>query len=233
MKRKWLWIFLVLAVAFGFYLKRKLTVYREKLGELSFYNDGNIELKIVHIFENLPLHYVGPHFSVACKSAKTAGKPERKQELIEAGWNIMPSSTLLIQEGGPAVTLEILAERAKKIYYVQDGALVIPGRTGIYFSLDDCNSYSNFELLRNLPKEIPVSSTPEFEKCEKEHAEYAAKGIPLAGDCQYYKFVGNGVPIFEEIKVEKPRIYFRVRSNSLNTSLEVESKDSGYSWTVK
>lgn len=234
MKRPWIWVAIVLVIACGFYLRKKLTVYRELLGEVSFYNDGTVELKVVKIFENLPLHYVGPHWSVACKSPKTAHFSEWKYDLIDAGWNRAPYSNYLIEMSNSDGSVEAVAEKAKKAYYFQNNVLIVLSGTGVYFSLDQCNSFVGWDVLRNLPKEIVVGSTPEFEKCERDREDAAKKNFPPAyGDCAYFKFAGSNQPSFDEIVSENGKISFRMSARALEEAVKIESLDSGKTWQVQ
>src|SRR5437867_895653 len=81
-------ITLLIAVGYGY---RIFTIHREKIGEISFYKDANMELKVVLIHENIPFSYVGNSYSVACQSQNTKSsdlndEAEWKSHLIEKGW---------------------------------------------------------------------------------------------------------------------------------------------------
>jgi hypothetical protein len=226
MKRPWIWISIVLVIFFGFYLRKKLTVYRELLGEVTFYKDKDLELKVVKIFENLPLHYVGNHWSVACKSVKTATKPEWKFDLIEAGWNRAPYSTYLIDSGRNDDSIEAVAAAAKKAYYREKDVFIILSGTGIHFSFDLCYSFVGWDALQNFPKEIEVSPTPEYEKCLKQ------TGLKNPQTCDYFNFAQANQPTFDEIVAENGKISFRMTAKALKAPLKITSQDFGKTWQV-
>ncbi len=230
MKRKWIWITLVLLVAIGIYLKKQFSIYYEKVGEVSFYNRESVELKLVRIFENLPLHFVGNTHQVLCKSPRTLGASGHPKYFIEAGWKQIPTSTLIFDRTEKDGALESLAERAKKVYFFQNKALVILTETGIYFSVDQCSSIMNWDTLRNLSKEIKVTPTPEYEKCLKQREENTKKGLANYGTCDYFNFSYPNQPIFDEIVVETGKISFRMTAKALKSPLKIVSMDSGKTW---
>src|SRR3989344_4466612 len=91
-------ILAIIAIVIGYYGYRTFTVHYDKLGELSFYKDANMELKVVLVHENLPFHYVGNSYSIACQSQNTEAPSNDEYEWkfyrIEKGWNMTPQAYL-------------------------------------------------------------------------------------------------------------------------------------------
>jgi hypothetical protein len=222
----------LIAVGYGY---RTFTVRREKLGEISFYKDADLELKIVLIHVNLPFHYVGNSYSVACQSRNTKASEindnaELEYDLIENGWNRTPSAYLGNGIGNNKnLLLHSLADEARKLYLVKDKmTLVILASPYVSISFDGCHAFRSWSLKDNIPANLIVESTPEFEKCLEANKQYQ-----ITRDCSDVKFSGKGQPVFQDIVAnDNGNAVFKVTSSAFKDSktVSVETKDFGKTW---
>ena len=180
-------ILAIIAMIIGYYGWRIFTVHYDKLGELSFYKDVNMELKVVLIHENLPFHYVGNSYSVACQSQTTQAPSndeyEWKFDRIEKGWNAAPQAYLGNGLGNNSnLLLKNLADEAKKLYLVRDkNTLVILANPNVYVSFDGCRTFNNWILKDSISPDLLVESTPEFEKCVEQQKKDKELGLTSYG----------------------------------------------------
>lgn len=232
-------ILAVLLAVIGYYGYRTFTVHYDKLGEISFYKDANMELKVVLIHENLPFHYVGNSYSIACESQYTKtplnDEYEWKSYRIEQGWNMVPQAYLGNGLGNDKNTLlKSLADEAKKLYLVKDkNTLVVLANPNVYVSFDGCRAFSNWVLKDNLPKDIIVESTPEFEKCVEQQKKDKELGSTSYGDCSDLKLTGKGQPVFQDVVAnDNGHATFKVTSSAFkdNRTIKVETNDFGKTW---
>lgn len=237
MKKRY--IFLLLGVGmlgvFWYGYTKYFTSYSAKLGEVSFYKDANMELKVILIHENLPLHYVGNTYSVACTSADTQLSPESKWDKIEVGWKRAPDAFLGNGMGdNPGDILAGLAENAKKMYQVKDTkTLVIVRNPSLSVSFDGCRSFVDFSLANQIPTEITKESTPDFEACLMQHKKNTEMNLPSIGDCSETKFLGENALAFRNIVASNAgKMSFEVTSLVFKGDQVVrfETNDSGKTW---
>ncbi len=237
MKKRYIFLLIsvgVLGAAWYGYTKY-LTSYSTKLGEVSFYKDANMELKVILIHEYLPLHYVGNTYSVACTSASTQSSPESKWYRIEAGWKKTPDAFLGNGMGdNKAIILAGLTENAKKMYQVKDTkTLVIIRNPSLSVSFDGCRSFVDFSLASQIPAEITKESTPDFEACLLQHKNNTAMNLPNTGDCSETKFSGENALTFRNIIASNAgKVSFEVMSLVFkgNQVVRFETNDSGKTW---
>ncbi len=215
-------------------LKPSLT----KIGERTFYKNTDLELKVVLINQNYPFHYVGPGYSVACKSENTGSFPEWKFDLIEAGWNRLPSAFYgSLDENLDRPLLDRLVDRAKELYQVQDNSIVVVnGLTFVSATFDKCKTLVGWNVDSDLPSEFIVDSTPEYDECLKQIEKDKTAGLTSYGDCKTVKFTGANLPIIQDIKASKDgSISFRLKSPALKhpSGLVIQTKNFGKSWTIE
>lgn len=228
---------ILLAIGYGY---RKMTVHRSMIGEETFYKDENIELKVVLIHENLPLHYVGNSYSVACQSQNTKGslpndEAEWKFDLIAKDWNRVPDALLGNGMGSDnnAVLRSLVAE-AKKTYLVFDKmtfAFIAGSRIVVTF--DGCGTFRSWALAKDLPADLLPASTPEFEKCVELQKGFGLSATAAHGNCALSKFSGENKPIFQDIVASsKGYAAFQVNSQVFGDQgpLTVETSDFGKTW---
>lgn len=226
---------IILLIVIGYYGYRVFTVHHEKLGEISFYKDTNIELKVVLVHENLPFHYVGNTYSIACQSQNTKTFPERKWDKIEQGWNRVPDAYLGNGLGTDEnALLQSLATEAKKMYLVKDSeTLVVLASPNVYISFDGCRTFTNWNLKDNLSASLIIESTPEFEKCEEQQKKDQEMGLTSYGDCSYFKLSGKNQLVFQDVVADNQgHATFKVTSFAFkdNKTVNVETKDFGKTW---
>jgi len=223
---------LLLAVAFVWY---SLQPSRKKMGEVTFHQDANLELKVISIFENLPMHFRGTRLSVACKSKNTNDLPEVHFDMIEKGWKRMPDSVLLSQKREDPI--ESLAEVARKYYQVM-GAMTVTVTDNMYFSVsfDGCKSFATWMLMDHLPKSMIVDSTPESDNCEAQKIKDQKAGLQTYGDCEYFKFTEANTPEFSLVSAsDDGRASFVLASKSLRDQqpVKIETQDFGKTWQIQ
>ena len=232
---------------YGYYGYRKFfTVQIDKLGELSFYKDANMELKVVLVHENLPFHYVGNSYSIACQTKDTIAPSNDDYEWrsfrIEKGWNMTPQPYLgngldnNNSFGNNVDTiLKDLSDKAKKVHMVKDkNTVVILANPNVYVSFNGCRTFNNWVMKNNLPKDlIVVESTSESEKCVAQQKKDKELGLTSYGDCSYLKFTGEGLPVFQSV-VARDNGYasFKVTSSAFknNQIVDVQTNDFGKTW---
>ena len=232
---------------YGYYGYRKFfTVQIDKLGELSFYKDANIELKVVLVHGNYPFHYVGNSYSIACQTKDTIAPSNDDYEWrsfrIEKGWNMTPQAYLgngldnNNSFGNNVDTiLKDLSDKAKKVYMVKDkNTVVILANPNVYVSFNGCRTFNNWVMKNNLPKDlIVVESTSESEKCVAQQKKDKELGLTSYGDCSYLKFTGEGLPVFQSV-VARDNGYasFKVTSSAFknNQIVDVQTNDFGKTW---
>lgn len=230
----------------GYYVYSTLTPSFDKLGELSFYKDANMELKVVLVHENLPFHYVGNSYSIACQTKDTIAPSNDDYEWrsfrIEKGWNMTPQAYLgngldnNNSFGNNVDTiLKDLSDKAKKVYMVKDkNTVVILANPNVYVSFNGCRTFNNWVMKNNLPKDlIVVESTSESEKCVAQQKKDKELGLTSYGDCSYLKFTGEGLPVFQSV-VARDNGYasFKVTSSAFknNQIVDVQTNDFGKTW---
>lgn len=230
-------IIILLTIGYGY---RKMTVHRSMIGEDSFYKDENIELKVVLIHENLPLHYVGNSYSIACQSQNTKGslpndEAEWKFDLIEKDWNRVPDAHLGNGMGSDknAVLRSLVAE-AKKTYLVFDKmTFAFIAGTRLVVTFDGCGTFRSWALAKDLPAELLPSTTPEFEKCMELQKGFGLSAATIQGNCVPSKFSGENKPVFQDIVASsKGYAAFQVNSQVFGDRgpLTVETSDFGKTW---
>ena len=224
---------------YGYYGYRTFTVHYDKLGEISFYKDVNMELKVVLIHENLPLHYVGNSYSVACQSQNTKAPSNDEYELkfyrIDSGWNRVPDAYLGNGLGNDSNSLlKNLADEAKKSYLVKDkNTLVVLTNPNVHISFDGCRTFKDWVLKDNLSKDLIIESTPEFEKCVEQQKKDKEQGFTSYGDCSDLKLTGNGLPVFQNVVAnDNGHASFKVSSSVFknNQIVDVQTNDFGKTW---
>jgi len=224
-------VFLSLTITGLFYAYFKPGV--TKVGEKTFYKDSDLELKFILIHENYPLHYVGPSYSVVCKSKRTADFPELKSGMIDAGWNQIPSSIF----GRLDENLDSLADKAKQLYLVKDkGTVVVIGGSVVSVSFDECRSFSRWSVSSDLPDELVVDSNVEYEECLKNTAKDEAAGLKSYSDCKVVKFLGSNLPVIEKVAASNDgSLSFELISSGLKNQgrVGVATKDFGKTWVVR
>ncbi len=244
MKKRYILLLMpVILLALGYYGYRSFTVHYDKLGEMSFYKDVDMELKVVLIHENLPFHYVGNSYSVACQSPNTKGpdindEGEWKFDRIEPGWNKIPQAYLGdARENNKNSLLKSLAEEAKKLYLVTDSTtLVILASPDAYISFDGCRTFASWDLKDNVSNNLVIESTPEYEQCVSQHKKDETQGLTSYGDCSDVKLSGENLPVFENIvATNNGYASFKVTSSAFknNHSLLVETTDFGKTWNFR
>lgn len=214
-----------------------------KLAEATFYKDNNIELKVILIHENIPLHYVGNSYSVACQSKNTISPaPNDAYELktfhMNDNWNLVPGAYLGNGKGdNQDQVLQDLVSEAKRLHLVKDEMTVVAlGHTGISTSFDGCRSFISWNLKENIPKDLVIKTTPEYESCLVEQKKDAEMNYPSYRDCADLKFVGTNAPIFENITgSDDGSLSFSVSSGAFadGQTLDFETKDFGKNWQIR
>lgn len=228
---------ILLMIGYGY---RKITIHRSIIGEDTFYKDEYIELKVVLMHENLPLHYVGNSYSVACHSQNTKGslpndEAEWKFDLIEKDWNRVPDAHLgnAVGSDKDAVLKSLVAE-AKKTYIVFDKmTFAFTAGTRLVVSFDGCATFRSWDLAKDLPAELLPSTTPEFEKCVELEKGFGLSAAAIQGNCSPSKFSGENKPVFHGIVASsKGYVAFEVNSQVFGErdSLSVETSDFGKTW---
>ena len=231
----------------GYYGYNALTPSLDKLGELSFYKDANMELKVVLVHENLPFHYVGNSYSIACQTKDTIAPSnddyEWKSFRIEKGWNMMPQAYLgsalddnKASSNNVDTILKDLSDKAKKVYMVKDkNTVVILANPNVYVSFNGCRTFNNWVMKNNLPKDLMlVESTSESEKCVAQKKKDKELNLTsYYGDCSDQKFTGEGQPVFQSV-VARDDGYasFKVTSSAFknNQIVDVQTSDFGKTW---
>jgi hypothetical protein len=242
MKKHWLIILSVIILVFLWTMYELLSPESSKLAEATFYKDNNIELKVILVHENLPLHYVGNSYSVACQSKNTASPAtndeyELKTHYIEAGWNLVPGAYLGQALGDDSnLVLKGLVEEAKKLHLVKDEMTVVAlGDTGIKMSFDGCRTFSSWEIKNSIPSDLIIETTPEFEACVAGQKKDAEMNFPSYGDCADMKFTGTNVPEFEVLTAsDDGHLSFKVTSGAFidGQAFLFETKDFGKTWKL-
>ena len=233
-------VLIVLLITVGYYGYRTFTIHYEKIGEISFYKDENVELKVVLVHANIPLSYIGNTYSVACQSQNTKApslndEGEWKFDLIEKGWDRIPQAYLGNGIGdNKNLLLMSLADEAKKLYLVKDRmTLVVLASPNVYVSFDGCRHFSNWSLKDNVSADLIVQSTPEFEKCVEQQRKDKEMGLTSYGDCSEQKLSGKNQPVFQDI-IANVNGYasFKITSPAFkdNRIIGVETSDSGKTW---
>lgn len=238
-KRTALAVVILLALGYGF---SQLTPRSMKLGEVIFYNDNNIELKVILVHENIPLHYVGNRYSVACKSPYTrspspADAYELKTYFIEEGWNLLPGVYLGNGLGdNKDAVLSSLADEANKHIFVKDTQTVVVLDTmDVRASFDGCRSFVTWNGKENIPDEVIASSTPEFDECVAYQKKNKEMNLPSYGDCADMKFAGTNVPEFTDVTASSAgNLSFRLTSGAIigRKSPLFETKNFGKTWEL-
>ena len=233
-------VFAIIAIAISYYGYRTFfTVHYDKLGEISFYKDVNMELKVVLIHENLPFHFVGNSNSVACQSQNTKAPSNDEYEWkfyrIDSGWNKVPDAYLGNVLGDDVnLLLKSLADEAKKLYLVKDkSSLVVLAASNVYVSFDGCRTFNDWVLKDNLPKDLIIESTPEFEKCVEQQKKDKEQGLTSYGDCSDLKLTGKGLPVFQNVVAnDNGHASFKVSSSAFknNQIIDVQTNDFGKTW---
>lgn len=235
-------VLVAIVVGIVYYGYRMFTVHYDKLGELSFYKDANMELKVVLIHANLPFHYVGNSYSVACQSQNTKISSnddyEWKFYRIEKGWNMIPQAHLGNGLGNDKnLLLKSLAEEAKKLYLVRDkNTLVVLANSNVHVSFDGCRTFNSLVLKDTIPQDLLVEATPEFEKCTEQQKKDKEMRLTSYGDCSDLKLTGNGQPVFQDVVAnDNGHASFKVTSSAFkdNKTLSIGTKDFGKTWQAE
>jgi hypothetical protein len=226
---------MILLISVGYCGYRAFTIHREKLGEISFYKDAYVELKVVLIHENIPLSYIGNAYSVACRSQNTRGpdvndEAKWKFDRIEPGWTRTPQAYLGTGKGSNTdVLLKTLAEEARKLYLVKDKmTLVILASPDVHVSFDGCRSFRKWSLQDSFPASIVTASTSEVDNCLLEN-----KRNKIVRDCLDGHLSGRGRPVFQDIVAsDNGHAAFKATSPAFEDSktVNVETNDFGRTW---
>ena len=216
-------LILVLILAALFYR----SCVSHKLNEEVFYDDGNIELKVVRYFENLPFHYRGITFRVGCRSRNTVAQPGYK--IQDPGWRDI-GTYVGMMDLGPEPILNDLVDAAKGGYRLTESDTMIyigalGTAPGVAVTWDACRTFSYWRL-----KSIPDDYVKQegYQGCLREHPSWLST-------CKKWRFRGEYSPVFHDLEAKASGYASFVVSSMafLETdSYKIETHDYGKTWNL-
>lgn len=224
-------IFFIILLLIAVFVYKSFADY--KRGEIVFYKDDSMELKIVVYQVNMPLHYNGPSTFIGCKSKNT--RPQTWHTIQEKGWTQINSSIGLSNLGWDP-SLEVLADAARKSYSVTDvGTMIFQNfGLGVDVTWDACGSFESWTV-NEIPDELVDSA--KYSKCLEESKVKENAGALNNGwgelNCKSYRFFDENSPVFFDLRAEQSGIAsFKVSSKAfLGTEVySVETRNYGETW---
>jgi len=207
-----------------------------KLNEATFYQDENIELKVVRYLEVMPFHYHGPVFRVGCRSENTHPKAWHKMQ--DRGWTEIPTHSGLSNLGWNP-KLEVLASSGKGGYYITDKDTMIfqTSTTSIKITWDACSSFQDWSI-NSLPDGLV---NPEgYNSCLKDSKIKEASGALCVGwgkaNCASYRFLNGNEPTYFDFKAKQyGYASFKVSSRAFlkSKTYSVLTNDYGKTWEIE
>jgi hypothetical protein len=215
-------LILVLILAALFYR----SCVSHKLNEEVFYDDGNIELKVVRYFRNWPFSYRGIIYQVGCRSRNTATQPG--YTIQDPGWRDI--GTYVGMHLGPEPSLSTLVDAAKGGYRVTESDTMIyiaslETAPGVAATWDACRTFSYWQL-----KSIPDDYVKQdgYQACLREHPSWSTT-------CKKWLFRGEYSPVFHDLEAKGSGYASFVVSSTafLETdSYRIETHDYGKTWNL-
>lgn len=196
----------------------------ERTGERALPSPRGVELAVVQVHVNIPLHYVGLHHTVVCRSPGTAAAPGNPKDGVAPGWATVGHLANL--DGGDQSIAGKQRALARAEALARESLALGPGWIAwrgniLNLTFDGCATWRRLVPAEVLaPEEVDVSSNKH--PCEPRH-------------CMQLVFQFNHPVSFHNVRVDRSgRITLRMRSTALRGSSErrVESRDGGKTWQV-
>jgi hypothetical protein len=214
------------------------------LDEMIFYEGSGLKLKVVTVYENVPLHFTGNTFRIQCQSDKT--KAFVATQYSEKGWQhylpIYVGFENLGYTSESEMSVDELARVAREGYRVTDHeTLIVQTGNGLFITWNGCLSFRDWNF-NELPRDLLIESTPEYEECRKKTEAnlewpHVQKRIETYGSaeaaCQIAKFQGAGRPTISQLEATSDGAASATISSSAfkkSADGQIRTLDFGKTW---